>query len=691
MRETPAISPRKWILLALLLALATGSIGLSMANRVGAEELTGPTVTDRMITRLVATLIPRRHISAVPLDDEHSHRALELFFKSLDPMKLYFYKSDIDEFTEKRDQIDDMVRRGDVSFAYEVFRRFLERVDERVAGVEQLLESEFDFDADESLVTDPEVARYPLNKEEALERWRRQIKYNLLTLEEDGKSREEALAQLDRRYHRNARRWHQIDDSKLLELFLTSVTSGYDPHTTYMSHATLENFNITMRLNLEGIGAALQEKDGNTVVSKVIPGGAADKQGELSADDHIISVGQGEDGEMVDIVEMPLDDVVALIRGNAGSVVRLGVKPGGVGETKTLRITRAKVELEDSAARGQVVPTGSKPDGSPMQVGYITLPSFYMDMEGARSNRRDYRSSTRDVARILADFRQQEVDAVVLDLSSNGGGSLTEAISLTGLFIDEGPVVQVKDANGAVEVYSDEDSGVAWDGPLVVITSKFSASASEILAGAIKDYRRGLIVGDPMTHGKGTVQTLLDLDREIAFGNGNELGALKVTLQQFYLPGGESTQREGVKADVILPSLSSHYPVGEADLEYALPSDKVPPAEHRTYRMVPADVLGTIRARSSERIKNSDDFVDLLRRIDSYRRQKEEKFLSLNRERFLEMRKELDAQKEEEKELLDQQMASDEIFTDSFYNQEVLAITVDYVEALLQQNLAKAG
>lgn len=698
MRETSAFGPRKWILLALIAALATGSVALTTTDRVGADEvrvgaseLKGPTMKDRMIAKLVATLIPRRHISAVPLDDEHSQRALDLFLKALDPMKLYFYKSDVDEFAKKRDQIDDMVRQGDVSFAYDVFRRFLERVDERVAAVEQLLQHDFDFEADESIVTDPEVARYPINADEARERWRRQIKYNLLTLEEDGKTREEALAQLDRRYHRNARRWHQLDDAKLLELFLTSVTSGYDPHTTYMSHATLENFNITMRLNLEGIGAALQEKDGNTVVSKVIPGGAADKQGELKADDHIVSVGQGDDGEMVDIVEMPLDDVVAMIRGNAGSVVRLGVKAGGVGETKILRIVRAKVELEDSAARGQVVPTGMKPDGSPLQVGYITLPSFYMDMEGARNNRRDYRSSTRDVARILADFREKQVDAVVLDLSSNGGGSLTEAINLTGLFIDQGPVVQVKDADGAIEVYSDEDSGVAWDGPLVVVTSKFSASASEILAGAIKDYRRGLIVGDPMTHGKGTVQTLLDLDREIAFGNSNELGALKVTLQQFYLPGGESTQREGVTADVILPSLTSHYPVGEADLEYALPSDKVPPADHPTYRMVPADVLGTIRARSSERIKNDEEFVDLMRRIDIYRRQKEEKFLSLNRDKFLETRKELDAQKEEEKELLEQQMASEEVFSDSFYNQEVMAITADYVEALLQQNLAKAG
>ncbi|WP_164104356.1 carboxy terminal-processing peptidase [Candidatus Laterigemmans baculatus] len=691
MREMSAFGFRKWVLLTLLAASGTAPLAFSLASRAEAEELAGPSMNDRRIARLVANLMPRRHISGEPLGDEHSQRALELFLKSLDPMKLYFTKADVDEFAQHRTQLDDMVREGDVTFAYTVFHRFLQRVDERLGMVEALLKEPFDFAADESIVIDPDVARYPINDEEARERWRRQLKYSLLVLEEDGKSREEALEQLDRRYHRNARRWHQIDDDKLLELFLTSITSSYDPHTTYMSPKTLDNFNITMRLNLEGIGAALQEKDGSTVVSKVIPGGAADKQGELRADDHIVSVAQGDDGEMVDIIEMPLDDVVDLIRGDAGSVVRLGVKSGGVGETKELRIVRAKVELEDSAARGEIVPVETKEDGEPMQIGYINLPSFYMDMEGARSNRPDFRSSTRDVARILGEFREKNVDAVVLDLSANGGGSLTEAINLTGLFIDRGPVVQVKDSAGSVEAYADEDSGVAWDGPLVVVTSKFSASASEILAGAIKDYRRGLVVGDPMTHGKGTVQTLLDLDREILLGNGNKMGALKVTLQQFYLPDGESTQREGVKADVILPSLSTHMDIGEADLQYALPSDRVPPAPHHIYRMVPADVLGTVRARSSERIKNHKEFVDLMRRIDSYRRQKEEKFLSLNREEFLETRKELDAQKEDEKELLDQQISDDEVFSDTFYNNEVMSITVDYLEGLRQQNLAKAG
>ncbi|XZE53177.1 carboxy terminal-processing peptidase [Planctomycetaceae bacterium SH139] len=690
MRIHSVTGSRKWLLLSLVAATGISVAALASLQRSTAGDLNGPTMVNRTVARMIASLMPKRHVSGDQLNDEYSQRALNLFLKSLDPMKLYFLQSDIDEFSQQRLEIDDMVRKGDVSFPYTVFERFLQRVDERLVVLEDLLKSDFDFTKEESIATDPDVTRYALNAEEARERWRRQVKYNILVLEEDDKTVAEAIEQLDRRYHRNARRWHQLGDDRLLEIFLTSVTSSFDPHTTYMSPSTLENFEISMRLNLEGIGAALQEKDGETVVSKVIPGGAADKMGELKEEDHIVSVGQGDDGEMVDVVEMPLDEVVKLIRGTSGSIVRLGVKSGGVGEVKELRIVRSKVELEDSAARGEVITEGSKADGSPHKIGYINLPSFYMDMEGARANRENYRSSTRDVARILADFRKQKVDAVVLDLSANGGGSLTESINLTGLFIDRGPVVQIKGADGDVAVYADENSGVAWDGPLVVMTSKLSASASEILAGAIKDYRRGLIVGDPTTHGKGTVQQLLDLDREVFGGIGEDFGALKVTLQQFYLPDGVSTQRDGVQADVILPSVTTHMDISEGDLEHALPTDRVPAAEHDYYRMVPAEVLGLVRARSADRIKNEDEFADLLKRIDIFRRQKEQKYLSLNREQFKAYRAELNADRLQMEELAEE-TDEDEVFRDSFYNKEVIKIAVDYLETLKLQNLAKAG
>ncbi len=647
---------------------------------------------DSLVARLVMQLLPKRHISGQKVDDQISSRALDIYLKALDPMKLYFYQSDIEEFDRYRSQIDDLTLRGDLSPAYQIFTRYLTRVNDRLQMVQELLQQDFDFTKPETIITDPKATAYAQSTDEARDRWRRQLKFNILDLKDEGKTVEEARDQLQRRYARYARRWAQTDSDEILELYLSAITMGYDPHTTYMSPSSLTDFTIQMRLNLEGIGAALREKDGYTVVSNVIPGGAADKDGRLKEDDHIVSVGQ-QSGEMVDIVEMPLKQVVSLIRGKAGTVVRLGVKKGGSGETEVYEITRAQVQLEDSAARGKVIehelPGG---DGQKLKIGYINLPSFYLDMEGARRNTVDFRSSTRDVRRLLDGFRSEGVDGVVLDLSRNGGGSLTEAISLTGLFIDRGPVVQVKNSDGSVQEYADDDAGVAWDGPLVVMTSKLSASASEILAGAIKDYRRGIIVGDPATHGKGTVQTLMDLGREI-FRNdrSSNLGALKVTLQQFYLPDGDSTQLDGVAADLILPSITSVMDISESDLDYALPHDRVPAARHRVYNMVPADLLESMREKSVDRVGQDKEFIDLLRRKEMYVRQKQEKTLSLVEEDFVRRRKEMNAQKEEEKEGLEAEMASEVVYRDYYYNREVLNVAHDYILGLRQQNLATAS
>ncbi|QDS93715.1 Tail-specific protease precursor [Roseimaritima multifibrata] len=675
----------------LLVALAVLTTVGAMPRFAAADE-PAPTENDRRVSIIVSTLLPRRHLSRRELDDSASQRALGLFIKALDPLKLYFYQSDFDEFSAYQTTLDDSVKKGDLTTTYKIFNRFLERVDERVAVVDKLLSEPFDFSRQEMLVTDPDAARYPLNADEATDRWRKQLKYNLLDLKDEGKEGEEAIEQLRRRYQRYARRWHQTESDDVLELFLTSITSSYDPHTTYMSPSSLDDFEMLMRLSLDGIGAALREKDGYTVVTNVIPGGAADKHGKLKEDDYVVSVGQGKEGEgeMVDIVEMPLKQVVQMIRGAAGTTVRLGVKPGGVGDVLTYEIVRAKVQLEDSAARGQVIEHEMEEGGKKMKIGYINLPSFYMDMEAARQNRPDYRSSTRDVRRLLDGFRDENVECVVLDLSKNGGGSLTEAISLTGLFIDQGTVVQVKNSDGSVDQYDDEEAGVAWDGPLVVMTSQFSASASEILAGAIKDYRRGLIVGDEKTHGKGTVQTLMDLARELLGTNRENFGALKVTLQQFYLPDGDSTQKAGVAADVILPSLTTHMDVGEDDLEYALEHDRVPRSNHRIYNMVPADVLGQVRAQSADRIAKNEEFTKLQRQIDSYRKQKDEQFISLDEEQFFARRKELNADKEDIEAEVEQQSPDDEVFTKTYYNDEVLNIAQDYATDLQRQNLASA-
>ena len=644
-------------------------------------QLAAPTANDRTVARLIANLMPRNHISAQGLNDELSKRAFHLFIDSLDPLKLYFYKSDIAEFSQSSALIDDMVRQGDLTLAYKIFERFITRVDQRVAVALELLGGEFDFTTDESIVIDPETAQYAGNPDEARDRWRRQIKYALLDMKDEGKEGKEATDTLRRRYTRYGVRWRQTDSDALLEMYLTAVTMGYDPHSTYMSPGTLEDFEISMRLNLDGIGAQLREKDGNTVIVRVIPGGAAFKHGKLKTDDVVVSVGQGQDpsGEMIDIVEMPLTDVVDKIRGKAGTIVRLGVKVGGVGDVVVYEIERARIELEESAARGEVIEHTLPGESTPMKVGYINLPSFYLDMDKAKRGDANFRSSTRDVSNLLASFKTQGVDAVVLDLSKNGGGSLTEAINLTGLFIDRGPVVQVKNSDGSVQQYSDDQRGTAWDGPLVVLTSKFSASASEILAGAIKDYRRGIIVGDPATHGKGSVQTLMDLGQTLFRNNRNKLGALKVTLQQFYLPDGESTQLKGVIADVLLPSITSHMDVGEGDLKYALEYDTVKAAKHAVYNMVPADIIAGVRKDSMERIKSDEEFNDLLRRVDIYVTQKEQNTVSLNEKTFMARRKQLDSEKEEEDEILEGQLNADKVYRDNFYNNEVINIAHDYV------------
>lgn len=651
-----------------------------------------------------------QHLSRHKLDDEISARAFDTYLKSFDPLKMYFLQSDIDGFVANREKIDDFANKGDMTFAIQVFKTFVKRMDERALMAHEEIDREHDFSIDEQLPIERDVVQYPKDDAEARDRTRRQIKYSLLVEREkmramkekatDEKTRQEQIARdgdpnedprerLHRRYRTLAKRWHQLDADELLETYVTAITTSFDPHTTFMSAKTRENFRILMGLHLEGIGAQLMSEDGYTKLTSIVPGGAADKDGRLKTGDRIVSVGQGEDGMLADVVDMKLDDVVSQIRGNAGTVVRLGVMPASGGELQVINITRAKINLEDSAARSEIVTQGAKADGTPVRFGYIDLPSFYLDMDAARDNT-EGRSTTSDLRNILANFRNEKVDAVVVDLSRNGGGSLTEAISVTGLFIDRGPVVQVKDPSGQVQVYDDQEGGVAWAGPLVVLTSKESASASEIFAGAIQDYKRGIIIGDPTTHGKGTVQSLQDLG-QVLLGLERKMGALKLTIQQFYLPDGKSTQREGVLSDIVLPALTASFDNSEADLDYALPNDSVQRAKHNDYNLVNSNVLAQLRAKSAERVKNSASFDKLMRRIDLFRQQKDEDFVSLNLEKFMKRREEIDAEKEEEENILDQQLPKKEVFHKDFYHEEVLNISRDYIEAVAGLELARAG
>jgi carboxyl-terminal processing protease len=662
-----------------LLAAALSTASLAWADPVG------PTSLDRQVTLAVTKLLAQQHLSQHPLNDEISQRCLKTFLKMLDPMKVYFYQSDIDTFNKQADQLDDMLRRKDVSFAYTVFQTFLKRVDERLATIDATLAMKHDFTIDEEMIVDRDAMEYTKTPEEAAERWRKRIKYELLDLKADDEPLEgqAAIEKLTRRYHSFAKRMHQTSNEDLLEMYLTALTTSYDPHTNYMSPETLENFEIAMRLELDGIGASLESVDGMTVVREIIRGGAADKDGRLKVKDKIVGVGDGPAGEIVDVVDMKLSDVVKLIRGKPKTIVRLQVVSADNGKRKIIDITRAKIELKDSEAQGEVMEISQKTNGKPFKIGVIDLPSFYMDMEGARRLLPDYKSTTRDVRRLLEKFNAEGVDAVVLDLRRNGGGSLTEAINLTGLFIDEGPVVQVKGPDGEVRAYPDNEPGVAWSGPLVVLTSKFSASASEILAGAIQDYGRGLIVGDHATHGKGTVQSLMDVAREIFnIPMGNKYGALKITMQQFYRPNGDSTQNRGVVADIELPSLTTHLDVGESDLDYPVAFDKVDSAGFKSLGYVSKPIRDRLQDLSTQRCKASADFQKVARNIERYKQQKDRKSVTLNEKKFMEERAELNADKEQEKKLKELAESNHKGIERDYYLNEALAIALDYIQLM---------
>jgi len=644
-----------------------------------------PGPNDRHIAVAVRRHLEREHFLRQPIDDAMARRWFDAFLESLDPMKVYFLKSDIDGFAVKRDSLDDLVKRGDVTFAYEVLARFLQRVDQRLPLIERLIDEPHDFTREESMVVDREATQWATSDAEAEDVWRKRIKYDLLVQKMEETPEDEAKDKLHRRYRSFAKRMHQMTADELLETYLSSLTSSFDPHTSFMSPGTLENFEIQMRLQLDGIGAQLKSEDGYTTIVELTPGGAAERDGRLKAKDRVVGVGQGSEGEMVDTVDMNLNEVVKLIRGKRGTVVRLKVIPVGETAPKVYDITRDKIELKDAEARGEVVEHGKKADGGPYRVGVINLPSFYMDMAGAQQGQAEYKSTTRDCRRLLDDFRKQNVDCVVLDLRNNGGGSLPEAIKLTGLFIDRGPVVQIKDADQQVRPYDDVDPGVAWEGPLVVLTNKFSASASEILAGAIQDYHRGLIVGDDATHGKGTVQSLLDLGRQLfqRFDNAPSLGAIKITMQQFYRPSGASTQLEGVKSDVVLPSITSHLPVGESDLDHAIAFDRVPAARFQPEGRVNDRVVEMLRRLSAERVAGSDKFGEKAAEIARYRKRKDEKTISLVEAEFARQWNEgKAAEEEEEKRLEESEFSQRPVIKRDYYFDEALNVTIDYLRAL---------
>lgn len=688
---------RKWFvaILGASIAWTFGPSGLPFGSAVLADELprvanlNEPPAITREIVRTVRLLIADNHISHPEINDTVSSHAFDMFIKNVDPLKAYFLASDIDEFRAYENQLDDWFKRNNINFAYAVYKRYLTRLDQVMPIVHQQIDAKHDFTINDTIPADAKEIGFAKTMAELTDRWRKTIKLNFLSLRADGKSDEEIRETLHKRYRTVYNIKSQTDVDELLELYLTSITSVLDPHTTYMAPQEQEEFNTHLKLELKGIGATLRPEDGATIVETLVPGGAADLDGRLKIGDKIVAVGQQDNSPPVETQDMKLKDVVKMIRGEPGTRVKLHVKPKAGGDVQIYEITRAVIKLEDSAAQSQIIEHGNRPNGTPYRFGYIKLPSFYLDMEGARDRKQNFRSTSRDLEAILKKFKESKVDAVVLDLSKNGGGSLPEAVAATGLFIDRGTVVQVKTPGGQVEQLDDETRGTAWDGPLIVKVSQFSASASEIFAGAIQDYRRGLIVGDPKTHGKGTVQTLVDLEPYINNREtGKKFGALKLTIQQFYLPDGRSTQLEGVASDVIIPSLTAKLDVSEGDLDYAIPMDRVAQRAHTNYNKVDSQMKIALQQASNERVSKNPEFEKQLAKIDAYVRQKEEKQISLKESEYMALRKELNSEKVEE-EQLEAKAERNSIFYNNFYNQEVLNIAKDYVVALESKSTTK--
>lgn len=660
--------------------MSAAVVGLFLATVWTAAEPT-PGKEDRLVAELVCELLRRGHLSRPEIDDKLAGRVLRRLLKELDPGKLYFMRVDIDEFNKQETELDDMLRKGDLSFVYKVYQRLLERIEERQKLVEELVAAKHDFSKKEYLQTDFDALTYAASDEELREHWRKRIKFDLLSQRVGQKPlpEDEAKKKVVERYQGLLKRWKQLDHFDLLEMYLSDLTTSVDPHSTYLSPTTLDEFEIAMRLNLEGIGAVLRSENGQTIVFEVVPGGAASKDGRLKPKDKIVAVAQGDE-KFVDIVDMRLRDAVKLIRGRKGTKVQLKVVPVGKIEPVVYELTRQKIELKAQEARSEVIEQGNKPSGGAYRIGVIDLPSFYADPG-------EQKSATEDVRKILKEFADKRVDGVVLDLRRNGGGLLTEALALTGLFIDQGPIVQVKGARGSVQSKDDPEKGTVYSGPLIVLVSHFSASASEILAGALQDYGRALIVGDSSTFGKGTVQAVVDLAGRLQGRNPPKVGALKLTIQQFYRVNGDSTQARGVLSDLVLPSLTEYLGGVEKDQEHALPFDRVEPAEHEELKMVPLALKAALKERSARRVNESKDFAKLAKDIELLKLWKDRKKVPLEekelREQFSKEAEENVDQKKDDPTSPDSPADGKPYkFKRNFVNNEVLQI----MEDLLQKN-----
>ena len=579
-------------------------------------------------TELINTIISRYHYGKVSLNDSLSEEIFTKYINTLDRNKSYFLASDIKGFQKYKDKLDDLIKTGDLQPAYDIFEVYRERANDRIDYVLKTLKQKFDFTVDEYYEPDRENEQWSVDDKEANEIWRKRIKNDALNLTLAGKNQDSLVATLTKRYESYRRAINQYNSEDVFQLFLNSYTEIIDPHTNYFSPQTSANFKIDMSLSLEGIGAQLRNEDEYTSVVDIVPGGPAYKSGLLHRNDKIIGVAQGDDGEMVDIIGWRVTDVVQLIRGPKGTTVRLLILPADEINSvqKEIKIVRDKVKLEEQAAKKKILDI--KESGVSYKIGVIDLPAFYSDFEAMQRGDKNYKSTTRDVRKLLEELKAEKVDGVIMDLRNNGGGSLNEAIDLTGLFIKSGPVVQVRNSDGKVQIGDDEDTGVVYDGPLAVLINRFSASASEIFTGAIQDYNRGIIVGE-RSYGKGTVQNLIDLNRLVHNSEADTLGEVKITIAKYYRINGGSTQDLGVIPDISYPATVDTSEVGESSDKSALPWDQISATSYQPLNDI-KPFLPLLRKEHKLRVEKSTEFDYLLEDIAAQKKEREQKLVSLN-------------------------------------------------------------
>jgi len=638
--EKPSRCCRHWpatafALLAALLSPAIPPAVHGSERVVPLKELRATPAQERA-TRIIVDLMQRYEYKKVPLDDALSSRILDRYLKTLDPNKSFFLAHDVAQFEQYRQTLDDALRHARLAPAFEIFRRFRERMKERADKAALLLKREFDFERDETYHFDREDAAWADGPEVLDELWRKRVKNDALELRLAGRKPGELRKTLRKRYARMSRRIAQFNANDVYQFFVNAYTTSIEPHTSYFSPRTSENFKIRMSLSLEGIGAALQTEKEYTIVRRIIRGGPAQRSKQLHVGDRIVGVGQGPKGEMVDVVSWRLEDVVDLIRGPKNTVVRLDLLPEKAlpgDRTQVISLVRDRINLEERAAKQRVLEI--EEGDRTIRIGVVNVPTFYLDSQARARGATNYRSTTRDVRRLLEELAAENVAGIIVDLRNNSGGSLIEATDLTGLFIESGPVVQIRDSRGRIQVNRDPDPTMAYRGPLAVLIDRRSASASEIFAAALQDYHRAVLLGEP-TFGKGTVQNLFDLDRR------GGLGQLKVTIAQFFRVNGESTQHRGVIPDVLFETAVDAQSHGERALDNALPWASIRPARFRPVEAEAYD-FSAVRRRHRERVAHDPRFQLLLEELEAAKRTRKVKDVSLvlsKREAEREARKE---------------------------------------------------